>query len=178
MKYDQYISGCRQGDRRAQNQLFEAFAPVALAICYRYIPDYDSAQDILIQSFVRIFRHLDDYSGNGSFEGWMKRIVINECLMELRRKKNLHLTLSIDEIKEELVYSEVDHLAFQEVLDLLNELPIGYRTVFNMYVMEGFKHREIAELLDISINTSKSQLILARRKLQELFKKKFESRIA
>ncbi len=172
MNHDQYIAGCQENNRQAQNALFGSFSPTALAICYRYLSDKDTAQDILIQAFVKIFNHIKEFKNEGSFEGWMKRIVINECLMELRRKKNFHLTLSLDDIHEEPVANFDHRLEYQEALHLLDELPTGYRTVFNLYAIEGYKHREIAEQLGISVNTSKSQLLLARKRLQELFKKK------
>ena len=108
----------------------------------------------------------------------MKRIVINESLMELRKKRNMNLTVPVDEVDSQVYVDFVDKLEYEEILALLDELPDGYRTVFNLYVLEGYKHREIAEMLGISINTSKSQLILARRKLQKLIKKKLRLKIA
>lgn len=168
------IAQCIKNDRRAQNELFKTYAPLMLSICMRYLKNRETAEDILIHGFKKIFEKIGTFKQEGSFEGWMKRIVINECLMELRKKKNQYLTVSIDNMNYEPEYFEPDNLEYEEILKLLDLLPNGYRTVFNLYVIEGFKHKEIAAQLGISINTSKSQLILARRKLQTLLKKKYE----
>jgi len=127
----------------------------------------------MITSFYKIFTKIDQYKNQGSFEGWMKRIVINESLMHLRKHNNLNLHVDVEkapQIKEDAVI--LNELYLDDMLEMLEELPNGYRTVFNLYVIEGYKHREIAELLGISINTSKSQLILAKKKFKELYKKK------
>lgn len=166
------IAKCIQDDRKAQNELFHTYAPLMLSICFRYLKNKEAAEDILIHAFKKIFEKIGTFKQEGSFEGWMKRIVINECLMELRKKKNQYLTVSMDDMNYEPEYFEPDNLEYEEILKLLDFLPNGYRTVFNLYVIEGFKHKEIAAQLGISINTSKSQLILARRKLQLLLKKK------
>lgn len=132
-----------------------------------------SAEDVMITSFYKIFTKIDQYKNQGSFEGWMKRIVINESLMHLRKHNNLNLHVDVEkapQIKEDAVI--LNELYLDDMLEMLEELPNGYRTVFNLYVIEGYKHREIAELLGISINTSKSQLILAKKKFKELYKKK------
>jgi len=169
--YRDIIAGCNKKDRTSQNELFARFAPIMLSICLRYLKDQPRAEDALIKGFKKVYDHLKDYSGTGSLEGWIKRIVINECLMILRKDKKHQKIVSIDEAPPQEVYLN-DHLAYEELLSLLDHLPTGYRTVFNLYAIEGYKHREIAELLGISINTSKSQLILARKKLQAMIKKK------
>ena len=165
------ISKCKSNDRRAQNELFARYAPTMLSICKRYLTDHSRAEDALIKGFKKVFDHLKNYSGEGSFEGWIKRIMVNECLMIIRKdKKHQHL-ISI----ESKSYGSVainDRLEYEDILKLLEGLPQGYRTIFNLYAIEGYKHREIAELLGISINTSKSQLILARKKLRAMIKKK------
>lgn len=171
------IRKCKENDRKAQNQLFHQYAPLMLSICQRYLKQRETAEDIMIDAFYRIMSKIHSFEGNGSFEGWMKRIVVNECLMELRRRKNQYLTVAIEEMTKPPEVDFVDHLVYEELIRLLDELPQGYRTVFNLYVIEGFKHKEIAEKLGISINTSKSQLILARRKLQALIKKKYRQKM-
>lgn len=178
MELSEIISRCRRNNRSAQNFLFERYAPIFKSICMRYMSSEDIAEDVLIQAFYKIFIKIRTFKHEGSFEGWMKRIVINECLMELRKTKNLSLTVPMNEEVGEWKVEMRDNLEYEELLKLLKELPSGYRTVFNMYVIEGYKHREIAEKLGISINTSKSQLILAKRKLQQLIKKKWTSKIA
>ena len=138
------------------------------------------AEDALVKGFYKIFKNLHSFKGEGSFEGWMKRIVVNECLMLLRKNHNINMMVAIDDanVMNSLKVDFVDNLTYEEVLALLDELPVGYRTVFNMYVIEGYKHREIGEKLGISINTSKSQLILAKKKLQQLVKKKLKIKSA
>jgi len=167
------IDKCVSNDRIAQNQLYQRFAPLFLSICRRYHSKLEVAEDVMIHAFYRIFEKMHTYSDRGSFEGWMKRIVINECLMELRKRKNLYMTVAIEDMYEHPSEVMADPLQYEELIALLDLLPNGYRTVFNLYVIEGFKHREIADMLQISINTSKSQLILARKKLRQLIKKKY-----
>lgn len=171
------IKACKRHDRKAQNLLFQRYAPLMLSICKRYLKQTELAEDIMVHAFYKIFSKIDSFNNKGSFEGWMKRIVINECLMELRKKKSQYLTVAIEDMNHEPEVAWQDSLEYEELLALLNHLPDGYRTVFNLYVIEGYKHKEIAEQLGVSINTSKSQLILARRKLQGLIKKKYASKL-
>lgn len=173
MEEKELIQRCQRKERKAQNELWKQYAPLMMSICLRYLKHVESAEDILVQAFYRIFRKIDTFKGEGSFEGWLKRVVVNECLMDLRKRKSSFLTVSIDKILVEPKVDWIDNLEYEEVLSLLNGLPEGYRTVFNLYVIEGYKHKEIAALLGVSINTSKSQLLLARRRLQEMFKKKY-----
>ena len=125
-----------------------------------------------MMAFCKIFKKIDSFSGKGSFEGWIRRIMVNEALMFLRKKYRFNEHADVTEIPVKAVEVSIeDELAAQDILKLLEQLPVGYRTVFNLYVIEGFKHREIAEQLGISINTSKSQLILAKKKLRMLITK-------
>ena len=174
----QIIEACKRGDRKAQNQIYELYAPTMMSICKRYLRNHETAEDILINAFYKVFSKIDSFDFKGSFEGWIKRIVINECLMELRRNKVQNMTVSLDESYKEPEVHFDDPLEYEDLIQLLNGLPNGYRTVFNLYVIEGYKHREIADMLGISTNTSKSQLILARRKLQALIKKKYKIKIS
>lgn len=169
MTEQEIIAGCRREDRKAQKVLFDRFSPVMFGVCLRYLKTKEDAEDLLVEGLYKAMSKIDQYSGEGSFEGWIRRIVINECLMHLRKKNVLQYSI---EIQPNLDHSEEmqieQELMTADLLKLLNELPNGYRTVFNLYVLEGYKHREIADLLGISINTSKSQLILARRRLEDL----------
>lgn len=144
-----------------------------LGVCRRYVKDPMEAEDVLVEGFFKVMTKIDSYSGEGSFEGWIRRVIINESLMHLRKNSQLRYA---EEINPDLDYREeptvLDEIAAEEILALLDELPPGYRTVFNLYVVEGYKHREIAEELGISINTSKSQLILAKQRMEELVKKR------
>ena len=179
MELKQIIEQCKRNERNAQNALFRMYAPVLKSICLRYMKSEVDAEDVLVKGFYKIFSNIKAYSGLGSFEGWMKRIVINECLMLLRKNHNFNLTIPIEDVPgHRLKIESEDLLTYDEIIKLLDDLPTGYRTIFNMYVIEGYKHREIADQLGISINTSKSQLILARKKLQKLLKKKLNIKSA
>lgn len=164
------IEACKQEERRAQQLLFDHYSPMFMGVCKRYVKTREDAEDVLVEAFFKILTNIQSFKSEGSFEGWMRRIVINESLMFLRKQHNFNLTVEINpQIDGETdPISPVDELAAQDILDLLDGLPTGYRTVFNLYAIEGFKHREIADMLGISINTSKSQLILAKKRLQEL----------
>ena len=167
------LARVKKQDRQAQQALYDKYAPLFYSICLRYVKQPMEAEDVMIESFYKIFSKISQFKDQGSFEGWMKRIVINESLMRIRKKNNLNLHIELEKaygVKEEAI--ALDQLQYEELLSLLEGLPQGYRTIFNLYVIEGYKHREIAELLKISINTSKSQLILAKKRLRELYKKK------
>lgn len=167
------IQQCKQQDSEAQKKLYEMFKDSLFAICVRYIKVQAEAEDVFIEGFYKILTKIEMYKGEGSFEGWMRRIMVNECLMYIRKQTNLHLTVAIpDKDIADEVFEDDSDFDFDEIMRILNELPTGYRTVFNLYVFEGFIHREIAEMLGISINTSKSQLIMAKKKIVEALKKK------
>ena len=168
------IQGCLSQDRKAQRLLYERYAPKMFGVCKRYVKSLENAEEVLIEAFCKVFQKMDSYAGQGSFEGWIRRVVINEALMFLRKNYRFHEHLDVTEMPA-LAAEEAgieDALSAQEILALLDELPTGYRTVFNLYALEGYKHREIADMLGISINTSKSQLILAKKRLQELLERK------
>ena len=166
----QLISACLAADRAAQRTLYERYAGRLYAVALRYVRREQVAQDVLAEAWVRIFTKLATYSGAGSFEGWLRRIVANEALMYLRRRR-----LDEAELSEAVVATTpspvrvADGLERADVLGLLDTLPSGCLAVFNLYELEGYKHREIAAMLQVSINTSKSQLILAKRKLREAY---------
>lgn len=153
--------------------LYERHAPVMLGVCRRYIHDPSEAEEVMVEGFFKVLTKLEMFNFDGSFEGWVRRIMINECLMHLRKSNPFK---HVEEINPNIDLGEeptvVDRLESEEILALLDELPPGYRTVFNLYVVEGYKHREIADELGISINTSKSQLILAKNRMEDLVKKR------
>jgi RNA polymerase sigma-70 factor (ECF subfamily) len=171
LKEDALIRGCLKRDRKAQRQLYEHYASGMLGLCVRYVGDIQEAEDIMIGGFMRIYEKMDQYEGKGSFEGWMKRIMINESLGFIRRNKSMYITEDIEEVAYKIKYEMLqDTLEAQDLLRLINELPSGYRAVFNLYAIEGYTHKEIGELLGISENTSKSQLSRARAHLQKKLK--------
>lgn len=158
-----------RGDSKAQSMLYERYSPKMMAICMRYMGDIMEAEDVMIEGFMRIFDKINQFNFKGSFEGWMRRIMVNEALMRLRGKKVIKVEL--EEVRQESSEASVEsNLNAEELLKLVNELPVGYRTVFNLYAIEGYSHAEIAEQLEISEGTSKSQLSRARALLQAKLK--------
>lgn len=171
MTEEQLIAACSKQDRRAQKLLYERFAPTMYGVCKRYMKSPEDAEDVLVSAFFKVLTHIGQYKHSGSFEGWIRRIVINESLMALRRKHNFNMSVEIQDYHSTTNMTVEEELAAQDILNLLEQLPTGYRTIFNLYVVEGYKHREIAEMLGISINTSKSQLILAKKRLQAILER-------
>lgn len=165
------ISGCMEGDRRMQKLLYDQFSSKMYAVCLRYMGNSDDAQDILQEGFIKVFRNLEKFRGDGSFEGWMRRIFVNTAIEQIRKRKtDLSLTEK-EEVIELKAVSALDNINEKDLLQIVSELSPGYRTVFNMYVVEGFNHKEISEALGISEGTSKSQLARARMILQEKIKR-------
>ncbi len=165
------IARCQQQDRVAQKWLYDRYAAKMFSVCRRYIPRREDAEDVLIEAFFKIFENINVFRSVGSFEGWMRRIVVNEALMFLRKNKLLTVepdAADLNTLEMSVSIGVEQQLAVQDILKLLEKLPTGYRTIFNLYVIEGFKHQEIADMLHISINTSKSQLILAKEKLRKM----------
>ena len=172
MTEKELIAQCLRQERKAQQHLFERYSPTMMGVCRRYVGNREDAEDLMIEGFFKVMTNLEKYRGDGSFEGWIRRIMVNECLMFLRKRKLLLADVELNNLDKAAQFSVEDDLAAQDILNLLAQLPTGYRTVFNLYVLEGYKHREIAELMGISINTSKSQLILAKKRMQDLVIKK------
>ncbi|HKB45836.1 MAG TPA: RNA polymerase sigma factor [Chitinophagaceae bacterium] len=166
------IHGCMEGNRRMQEELYRRFSPRMYAVCLRYASNAEEAEDILQEGFIKIFKKLGSFRGDGSFEGWVRRIFVNTAIEQFRRKRYL---LPVTEKEENTIegkyFSVLDELAEKDILALVRELSPGYRTVFNMYVVEGYTHKEIADMLGISEGTSKSQLSRAKVILQDLVKK-------
>ncbi len=173
MTHEELLKRLRDQDQSAQKWLYERYSPLMFSVCRRYLWSREDAEEALISGFFKVFSQIESYSNTGSFEGWMRRIMVNECLMALR--KNQPLTFPGDEgnIAEQSDRFNIEaDISAREILEVLDQLPPGYRTVFNLYVLEGYKHHEIADALGISINTSKSQLVLAKEKLRGLLKAK------
>jgi RNA polymerase sigma-70 factor (ECF subfamily) len=160
------IQGCLQNDRRYQKELYDRFSGKMYAVCLRYMGNADDAQDVLQDGFVKVFKNLDRFRGEGSFEGWIRRIFVNTAIEQLRKKRPDQSLSEKEERIEMPAVGAVDRLSEKDLLQLISELSPGYRSVFNLYVIEGMGHKEIAELLNISEGTSKSQLARARMILQ------------
>lgn len=167
------IQQCIKGNPVAQKLLYDTYAKKLYGICLRYSKDEIEAQDILQDSFVKIYTKLDTYQYTGSFEGWMKRIVTNTAIEYYRRKVDL-ITVEDISYSPYLTVQEEKTLEVEELLKMIQNMPEGYRMIFNLYVIEGYSHNEIADKLKISEGTSKSQLSRARVFLQKQFKDKFE----
>lgn len=154
-----------------QEELYRRFSPRMYAVCLRYAGRTEEAEDILQEGFIKVFKKMDSFRGDGSFEGWMRRIFVNTAIEHFRRKKYLMPVTEKEENTIEGKYtSALDDLGVKDVLALIQELSPGYRTVFNLYVVEGYTHREIADMLGISEGTSKSQLSRAKVILQDMVK--------
>lgn len=167
------LEACKRGDRTAQKKLYDSLAAKMFAICLRYMGQRDAAEDVLQEGFITLFSRLDSYSGEGSFEGWARKIFVNTALMELRKKDALKMSEDLEtawNVSSDGV-SQVQSVGYRELLKLIASLPPGYRTVFNLSVIEGFSHKEIAQTLGITEATSRSQLQRARVMLQEKIKK-------
>ena len=167
------IEQCKQQNRIAQKYLYDKYAKTMFVTCKRYLKNTEDAEEALIEGFYKVFSKIDKFEGQGSFEGWIRRIMINEALMFLRKNYKFYDHIEIeDNLTADMIVEIPDSFSESNILQLLEQLPIGCRTVFNLFVLEGYKHREIAEMLNISINTSKSQLILAKNHLKALFEKR------
>lgn len=177
------IKGCAAGDRRCQEQLFQEFFGKMMAVCMRYTRDRDTAQDILQDAFIKTFEKIADFNFNGSFEGWLRRIVVNTSIDYFRKNKNLILlddertiTNQEDDDGPDLMQDEAEESIYENikpemVLDAMQRLSPAYRTVFNLYVYENYSHKEIAEMLNINIGTSKSNLAKAKLNLKKILEK-------
>lgn len=163
------IEGCRRQDRNAQKSLYDRYSGKMLGLALRYVRDRMKAEDIMVTAFTRVFQRISQFKSEGSFEGWIRRIVINEALSYLRKNQGLYLETDIEQAHATPDYTRLgDHLEMEDLLNMVQELPAGYRIVFNMYAIDGYSHKEIGEQLGISEGTSKSQLNRARAYLQKL----------
>ena len=171
---EELLSLCKKGDRRAQKKLYDSLAPKMFALCIRYMGDREAAADVLQDGFVTLFSKLGTFSGDGSFEGWARRIFVNTALMSLRKNDILRNTTDLEDaapVASE-ASSALDDIGYKELMAMVASLPTGFRTVFNMYVIEGFSHKDIADALGISEATSRSQLLRGRTMLQEMIRKR------
>lgn len=171
----EWIEGAKAGDRRSQKAIYDMLSGKMYAVCLRYMGDRDTAADILQDGFVTLFTKLDSFSGEGSFEGWARRIFVNTALMSLRKKDALKDSEDVDAAWN--ITSDdptaIEKIGYKDLLEMVAALPPGFRTVFNMYVIEGYSHKEIGEELGISETTSRSQLQRARVLLQSKIKEKY-----
>lgn len=176
---EKLIKGCIKGDRKKQKLLYQSLYGKMLGVCIRYSRDIEEAKDILHDGFIKVFTKLEKFEYKGSFEGWIRRIMVNNAIDYVRNRRDFliedDLSLKTNKIREEeddeKEYQELVQLKASKIIELIQQLSPAYRTVFNMYVVENYSHKEIAEELNISIGTSKSNLAKAKMKLKELYNK-------
>jgi len=165
---NEIVSGCLKGNVKYQKILFEKYSGKFMTVCMRYANDQMQAEDMLQEGFIRIFNHLNQFKSEGSFEGWMRRIVVNVCLKIIKNKR---INFSTDDDSGvQIPDTSTDapsHLSEDELLRLIKRLPTGYRIIFNLHAIEGFSHDEIGDMLKIKASTSRSQLVKARKMLQQ-----------
>lgn len=165
------IEGCRQGEQKAQRKLYELFAPKMYAVCLRYAGSTEDAQDTMQNGFIKMFRKINDFRGEGSFEGWLRRIMVTTSIEQYRKTASLQPLQSIDDQLSERLSDKqtvLDTIHAEELIKLIERLSPGYRAVLNMHIIEGYSHKEIASMLGITEGTSKSQLARARNILRQM----------
>ena len=164
---DDIVKGCVTGKPEAQEALYRKYSGKLFGICLRYTKDYSAAEDVLHEGFIKILTNISSYKGTGSFEGWMRRVVINTALERFRKQFQMYPITDVNESEFGLKYEDIlTNISANDLLDLIKELPPAYKMVFNLYAIDGYSHKEIAEILNISIGTSKSNLSRARKILQ------------
>ena len=164
------IDLAKANDRKAQHEIYTRFAPKMLSVCRLYIKDLQQAEDLMLTGFMKVFTSIKNFEDKGSFEGWIRRIMVNECLSQIRTHKKIHFINDEQNLKDES--NEIDDsLGIEEIQNAIDNLPDGYKMIFNLYVVEGYKHKEISDMLGINEGTSKSQLSNARKMLQEQINK-------
>ncbi|MCU0447804.1 MAG: RNA polymerase sigma factor [Microscillaceae bacterium] len=172
MTIEELISGCQKQEPKAQHLLYQRFAGRVMGICMRYADSRDDAKDIFQESFIRVFKNIDKLQNIGTFEAWLRRLVVNTALSYLQKNKKYQTQLN-----EEVLIETAENEDYRQILAgfsredlvaLINRLPTGYRTVFNLYVIEGYAHQEIAQMLETSETNSKNQLMKAKRALQKM----------
>ena len=165
---DELIEGCKRGERKYEELLYNTFASKMFAVCMRYANEYAGAEDLVQDGFLKVFKNIDKFRGEGSFEGWIRRIFVNNCIEHYRRKSNLYVVQETEALSYEYYDDNaIQKLMKEDLMKIIQSLSAGYRTIFNLYVIEGYSHREIGELLNITEGTSKSQLARARYLLQK-----------
>lgn len=168
LEYKELIESCVKGDRLAQRNLYDIFSKKMYVVCLRYTKSQQEAEDVLQDSFIKIFKSLKGYRGDSRLDYWIKRIVVNTALNSQRKKLYMYPMVDIDDVKNDYDHSKIlSGFQMEELLIMIRELPTGCRTVFNMFAIEGYSHKEIAEMLEVSEGTSKSQFSRARKLLQE-----------
>ncbi len=166
MSLNQLIENCKINDTKAQGELYKLFSSKLFSVCLKYSKNYAEAEDNLQDAFLTIFNKIEQYKNKGSFEGWLKRITINTVLQRYRTEKVFDI-INEDNIEDVVLEIDEDEISINYLLQIIQALPDRYRMVFNLYVLDGYSHKEIAEMLNINIGTSKSNLARARQTLKQ-----------
>lgn len=164
---DTLVKRCKKGESKAQYALYEMLAPKMLGVCRRYVKSIEEAEEVLSNGFVKVFTKIDTFKNEGSFEGWVRRIMVRESINYIRYQRNIFVEMEPEWIPEQGHSPIQDEIEAGALLEVIDELPVGYRTVFNLFAIEGYSHKEIGTMLSITENTSKSQLSKARKYLKE-----------
>ena len=166
----QLIEGCIAGNPLAQRELYNVFSAKMLSVCYRFAGNREDAEDMLQEAFIKVFSQVHSFENRGSFEGWIRRIVVHTCINLLKKHKKFNEALDIDEVGANILVRETAIGAIQakQVVECIRQLPVGYRTVLNLYALEGYSHKEIGEMLDIGESTSRSQYTRAKNLLEQV----------
>ena len=180
MTDEELVNGCILKAPSVQKLLFERFSRKMMGVCLRYANRSEEAEDMLQNGFIKVFEKIETFKGTGSLEGWIRKIVVNESLTYLRKNKAMKMHIDIDDAEYLVPGSShvVENMNEKDLLKIIQQLPLGFRTVFNMYAIEGYSHKEIAELLDISEGTSKSQYSRAKMHLQNMLRTKQAEKIS
>lgn len=175
-KFQQIIQGCCQRHRSSQNDLYRLFYPYGMSICMRYVNNESEAISIVNDGFLKVFRNVKKYDLEKPFKPWFRKILVNTAINQIKKQKKFKMEVSMDEAKNISTREDaLSRIGYQELMVMVQSLSLAYRTVFNMYVIDGFKHQEIADKLGITVSTSKSNLTRARAKLQTLVSAKIQS---
>jgi RNA polymerase sigma-70 factor (ECF subfamily) len=168
------LVGCLQNDASAQRELYNRYSPKMLSVCYRFGQNREDAEDMLQEGFIKVFTQIHTFQNKGAFEGWIRRIIVHTCINFLKKNKKFSENIDLDhagylEVKEETMPSIMQA---RQIIECIRLLPLGYRTVLNLYALEGYSHKEIAEMLDIEESTSRSQFTRAKSMLEIILVKK------
>lgn len=174
MTEDAILKGCLENDATAQRELYNKFSPKMLSVCYRFAHNREDAEDMLQEGFIKVFTQIHSFENRGAFEGWIRRIIVHTCINILKKNKKFNESVDIIhatglQVREETVPSVIQA---KQVVECIRMLPIGYRTVLNLYAIEGYSHREIAGMLGIEESTSRSQYTRAKAMLEDILVKK------
>lgn len=180
LNQDLIIQGCIKGDKRAQKALYEHFYGKMMVVCMRYANCHDEALDMFQEAFIKVFKNLPKYGRIGSFEGWVRRIMVNTCIDHIRKNKMNNKMVELDSNHGSIIVDDdedagiLEHVNFKDLLDMIQHLSPAYRSVFNLYIVDGFTHQEISNTLGISIGTSKSNLAKAKANIKKMLLKKIK----